>query len=206
MCSASIFENSMTDALLHKEHTSYREIGQRAVAYTLERAAIPHTPEEVRYLVGCIEKLECFPDVPEALARLKTRYKIVVLSNGDPDMLEAAEHIPRMKGRDLFKAAVLRLPVVIRDVCRRHGVALDDIDWFIGHQANDRINQALREVLRVPHAKMPSNIARYGNTSSATIPILVDELLRTEQVRRGQLVCFLALGADLNWGAALMRL
>ena len=90
------FENSMIDALLHKEHTSYREIGQRAVAYTLERAAIPHTPEEVRYLVGCIEKLECFPDVPEALARLKTRYKIVVLSNGDPDMLEAAKAYHRI--------------------------------------------------------------------------------------------------------------
>ncbi|MGE0802335.1 MAG: haloacid dehalogenase type II [Lautropia sp.] len=90
------FENSMIDALLHKEHTPYREIGQRAVAYTLERAGIPHTHEEVRYLVGCIEKLECFPDVPEALARLQTRYKIVVLSNGDPDMLEAAKAYHRI--------------------------------------------------------------------------------------------------------------
>lgn len=85
------FENSMIDALLHREHTSYREIGQRAVAYTMDRAGIPYTKEEVQYLVGCIEKLECFPDVPEALARLQTRYKIVVLSNGDPDMLEAAK-------------------------------------------------------------------------------------------------------------------
>ncbi|CAB3692960.1 haloacid dehalogenase type II [Achromobacter denitrificans] len=85
------FENSMIDALLHKEHTPYREIGHRAVSYTLERAGIEHTPDEVRYLVGCIEKLTCFPDVPEALARLQTRYKIVVLSNGDPDMLEAAK-------------------------------------------------------------------------------------------------------------------
>jgi 2-haloacid dehalogenase len=85
------FENSMIDALLHKEHTPYREIGHRAVAYTLERANIPHTEEEVRYLVGCIEKLKPFPDVPEALARLQTKYKIVVLSNGDPDMLENAK-------------------------------------------------------------------------------------------------------------------
>jgi 2-haloacid dehalogenase len=90
------FENSMIDALLHKEHTPYREIGHRAVSYTLERAEISHTPEEVRYLVGCIEKLECFPDVPAALARLQTRYKIVVLSNGDPDMLEAAKEHHRI--------------------------------------------------------------------------------------------------------------
>ena len=85
------FENSMIDALLHKEHTPYREIGHRAVAYTMDRAGIQYSPDEVRYLVGSIEKLRCFPDVPEALARLQTRYKIVVLSNGDPDMLETAK-------------------------------------------------------------------------------------------------------------------
>ena len=84
------FENSMIDALLHKEHTPYREIGHRAVAYTLERANIPHTMDEVRFLVAQIERLKPFPDVPQALARLKMRYKIAVLSNGDPDMLEAA--------------------------------------------------------------------------------------------------------------------
>lgn len=85
------FENSMIDALLHKEHTPYREIGHAAVAYTMERAGIQYTEEEVRYLVGCIETLRCFPDVPDALARLKMKFKIVVLSNGDPDMLETAK-------------------------------------------------------------------------------------------------------------------
>jgi len=85
------FENSMIDALLHKEHTPYREIGHAAVSYTLDRAGISHTPEEVRALVGSIERLRPFPDAPAALARLRTRYKIAVLSNGDPDMLEAAK-------------------------------------------------------------------------------------------------------------------
>ena len=85
------FENSMIDALLRREHTPYREIGHAAVAYTLERAEIPYTMDEVRFLVAQIERLQPFPDVPEALARLKTRYKIAVLSNGDPDMLEAAK-------------------------------------------------------------------------------------------------------------------
>jgi 2-haloacid dehalogenase len=85
------FENSMIDALLHREHTPYREIGHRAVAYTLERAGLPYTMDEVRFLVAQIERLKPFPDVPEALARLKTRYKIAVLSNGDPDMLESAK-------------------------------------------------------------------------------------------------------------------
>lgn len=85
------FENSMIDALLHKAHTPYREIGHAAVAHTMDRAGIDYTLDEVKYLVGCIERLKCFPDVPEALARIKTKYKIAVLSNGDPDMLEAAK-------------------------------------------------------------------------------------------------------------------
>ena len=85
------FENSMIDALLGREHTPYREIGHRSVAWVLERAGIPYTMDEVRHLVAQIETLRPFPEVPEALARLKARFKIVVLSNGDPDMLEAAK-------------------------------------------------------------------------------------------------------------------
>jgi 2-haloacid dehalogenase len=84
------FENSMIDALLHREHTPYREIGQRALAYTLERAGIEHTDEEVAALVSEIERLKPFPDVVSALGRLKPRYQLTILSNGDPDMLEAA--------------------------------------------------------------------------------------------------------------------
>lgn len=84
------FENSMIDALLHREHTSYREIGHMSVANVLDRANIDYTMEEVRGLVAEIEKLTCFPEVPAALDRLQTRYKLVVLSNGDPDMLEEA--------------------------------------------------------------------------------------------------------------------
>jgi 2-haloacid dehalogenase len=85
------FENSMIDALLHQRHTPYREIGFRAVDHVLSRCGIPHTDDEVRDLVAEIEKLECFPEVPAALAKLQTKYKLVVLSNGDPDMLETAK-------------------------------------------------------------------------------------------------------------------
>ena len=90
------FENSMIDALLHREHTPYREIGHRAVAHVMDRAGIDYTRDEVRYLVGEIEKLKPFPEVPEALAKLHTRYQLVVLSNGDPDMLETAKQYHRI--------------------------------------------------------------------------------------------------------------
>jgi 2-haloacid dehalogenase len=85
------FENSMIDALLHRQHTPYREIGHRSVALVLDRCGLSYTMEEIHDLVAQIEKLRSFPEVPAALARLQTRYKIAVLSNGDPDMLEAAK-------------------------------------------------------------------------------------------------------------------
>jgi 2-haloacid dehalogenase len=90
------FENSMIDALLHKEHTPYREIGHRSVAFVLDRAGIEYTMEEVSHLVAQIEKLRPFPEVPAALERLQSHYKLVVLSNGDPDMLEAAQQYHRL--------------------------------------------------------------------------------------------------------------
>jgi 2-haloacid dehalogenase len=83
------FENSMIDALLHREHTPYREIGQQAVDYTLERAGIAHTSEEVKGLVSQIELLKPFGDVVTGLQTLKDfGLRLVVLSNGDPDMLD----------------------------------------------------------------------------------------------------------------------
>ncbi len=85
------FENSMIDALLQRDHTPYREIGHLSVRQVMDRAGIAYTEDEVRGLVAAIERLRCFPEVPAALERLRARYRLVVLSNGDPDMLEAAK-------------------------------------------------------------------------------------------------------------------
>jgi 2-haloacid dehalogenase len=85
------FENSMIDALCDRGHTSYREIGQRAVSHVMDRCGIAYTRDEVRWLVAEIEKLKPFPDVVAALERLRAAgYKLAILSNGDRDMLEAA--------------------------------------------------------------------------------------------------------------------
>src|SRR5262245_21143179 len=84
------FENSMIDALLDRGHTPYREIGRRALTLTLERAGVPHTRDEVSALVAEIERLRPFADAVPALDRLRTRYRLAILSNGDPDMLENA--------------------------------------------------------------------------------------------------------------------
>lgn len=114
--------------------------------------------------------------------------------------------LPYMNGREIFRHAVSKLPQTVRAACAKAEVSLDEVDWFIAHQANDRINNVVRDRLGVPAEKVPSNIANYGNTSGATIPILVDEMRRDGRLKPGQLVCFLALGAGLHWGAAVMRL
>jgi len=85
------FENSMIDSLCDRGHTPYREIGHRAVSYTLTRAGIEHSSEEVQELVAAIERLRPFSEVPAALGRLAKKYKLAILSNGDRDMLETAK-------------------------------------------------------------------------------------------------------------------
>ena len=136
------FENSMIDALLHKEHTPYREIGQRAVAYTLERAGIAYTMDEVRFLVALIERLKPFPDVPAALARLKTRFRIAVLSNGDPDMLEAAKPFHGIAFDAVISVAVANSfkshVATYRKAAEIMGVRMDEV-LFIANHAFDCI-------------------------------------------------------------------
>jgi 2-haloacid dehalogenase len=100
------FENSMIDALLHLEHTPYREIGERSIAYVMDRAGISYTMEEVRVLVDHIVRLRAFPEVPVALDRLRTRYRLVVLSNGDPDMLAAAKAYHGIAFEQMISVAV----------------------------------------------------------------------------------------------------
>jgi len=85
------FEDSMIDSLVDRGHTPYRQIGHRAVSQVLDRAEIKHSQAEVEWLVSRIEELKPFPDVIEALHRLRQRYKLVILSNGDRDMLQAAK-------------------------------------------------------------------------------------------------------------------
>lgn len=123
-----------------------------------------------------------------------------------PEALQADEHIPQMRGPSLLKKAVKTLSTTVRSICKAQGISQDDIDCFIAHQANDRINLAVRDALKIPPEKIPSNIARFGNTSAATIGILTDELRREGRIQPGDLLCFLGIGAGLNWGVALMRL
>lgn len=121
------------------------------------------------------------------------------------DHFDEQAHIPRMEGRELFKFAVTKLPETARALCAETNTPIGEIDWFLAHQANARINNYVREQLGVAPEKMPMNIDRFGNTSAGTLPILIDELTKKGALARGELNMMLALGAGIHWGCALVR-
>ncbi len=117
-----------------------------------------------------------------------------------PEQLFAA-----MQGQQVFKHAVQRMPQVLREVCAEEGVSLDEIDLFVFHQANLRINQLVQRELGIDDARTIHNIQRYGNTTSATLPLLLDEASKTGRLKRGDLVAAVAFGSGFTWGAALLE-
>lgn len=122
------------------------------------------------------------------------------------EMIAAGDTVPVMDGRQVFKLAVTRMPEVTRDVVAAHGYGLDDLDLLVMHQANLRINQAAQKALGLPDDKVFNNIQRYGNTTSATLPLAFHEARQAGKAPAGSLVAFTALGAGLHWGAMLLRM
>ncbi len=121
------------------------------------------------------------------------------------ETVQAREHYIKMRGNELFKVAVRSLEEVSRRVIEQANVQPDQIDLFIPHQANLRITEAVRERLGLPTEKVYSNINRVGNTSSASIPICLDECVRSGRIKKGDLVLMSAFGAGVTWGSVLIR-
>jgi 3-oxoacyl-[acyl-carrier-protein] synthase-3 len=114
-------------------------------------------------------------------------------------------HFLRMDGRPVFKWAIRTLKETIGEVLDSADLNLDDIDLVVFHQANMRIINAAVEELGMPPAKVFNNLDRYGNTSSASIPLALDEAYRMGRIRPGDHVLFSGFGAGLTWGTVLMR-
>jgi 3-oxoacyl-[acyl-carrier-protein] synthase-3 len=121
------------------------------------------------------------------------------------ETVQAREHFIKMRGNELFKVAVRSLEEVSRRVIEQGNAQPGDIDLFIPHQANLRITEAVRERLGVPAEKVYSNINRVGNTSSASIPICLDECVRSGRIKKGDLILMSAFGAGVTWGSVLLR-
>ena len=124
----------------------------------------------------------------------------------DERMIRDGGTVPIMDGRKVFKLAVTRMPKVTTELLAENDLALDDVDVLIMHQANLRINEAAQKVLGLPDEKVHNNIQKYGNTTSATLPLCFYEAREAGKAPEGSLVAFAALGAGLHWGAVLLRL
>jgi 3-oxoacyl-[acyl-carrier-protein] synthase-3 len=121
------------------------------------------------------------------------------------DGFDAGRHYPAMNGREVFKHAARKLPEAVVTVLERRGLSPKDIDLFIPHQANLRISEAVAKALGLEEERTYNNIQKYGNTTAASIPIALDECIRSGKLKEGDLLAVGAFGAGFTWGAALAR-
>ena len=124
----------------------------------------------------------------------------------DAEMLARGDGVPFMDGRSVFKLAVTRMPKATKEVLADQELGLEDLDLLIMHQANLRINEACQKALRLGNDKVHNNIQKYGNTTSATLPLCFHEARLAGKAPEGSLVAFTALGAGLHYGSVLIRL
>jgi 3-oxoacyl-[acyl-carrier-protein] synthase-3 len=110
-----------------------------------------------------------------------------------------------MNGQEVYKFAVREVPLVLEELLKSTATEADQLDWLLLHQANQRILDAVATRLAIPCQRVLSNLACYGNTSAATIPLMLDEAVRDGRIRPGHLIATSGFGAGLSWGAALLR-
>ncbi len=110
-----------------------------------------------------------------------------------------------MNGQEIYRFAVRKVPEVIEKAMFRANVSQSEIDWLLLHQANQRILDAVAQRLNIPPEKVISNLANYGNTSAASIPLALDEAVRQGKVKTGDTIAAAGFGAGLTWGAAIFK-
>ena len=114
-------------------------------------------------------------------------------------------HYVTMNGKEVYRFAINRVPDAIDKVIHKANLTSADIDWLILHQANQRIMDAVAERLKIPAQKVISNVAQYGNTSAASIPIALNQAVRSGKIQPGHTIASSGFGAGLSWGAAIFK-
>ena len=129
-------------------------------------------------------------------------------NNGDRithEVLNEGGHFPKMNGKTVFVHAVKRMPEALMTALQQNGLKPEDIDLFVFHQANLRINDMVAKQMGVPEEKVFNTIQKFANTTAATIPIGLDEAVRAGKLKKGMLVASAAFGSGFTWGSAIYR-
>jgi 3-oxoacyl-[acyl-carrier-protein] synthase III len=121
------------------------------------------------------------------------------------EQIDAGRHLLEMDGREVFRHAVARMPESVRAVLSSAGHTVEELDLLLAHQANLRISEAMQKGLGLRDDQVYNNIQRYGNTTAATIPILLDECVRSGRLKRGDLLVMTAFGSGFMWGSVAVR-
>jgi 3-oxoacyl-[acyl-carrier-protein] synthase-3 len=132
------------------------------------------------------------------------QHKDKLYVDGGPSSTGTVGHL-RMEGREVFKHAVGMITDVINAAFEATGTGPQDVDWFVPHQANQRIIDASAKKLGIAEEKVVCTVAKHGNTSAASIPLALDEAVRDGRIKRGDLIMLEAMGGGFTWGSALVR-
>ena len=111
----------------------------------------------------------------------------------------------QMNGQEVYKFAVKEVPIILEKLLKKMKYNSDQVDWLLLHQANQRILDSVGERLKIPREKILSNLEKYGNTSAATIPLMIDEAIRNNIIKQNDIIASSGFGAGLSWGAALFK-
>lgn len=133
------------------------------------------------------------------------RYKDMLFVDGGPSTTGTVGHV-RMKGKEVFRHAVVNLAAVLEEVLGEAGKTAADVDWVVPHQANARILDATARKLGLPAEKVVVTVDRHANTSAASVPLAFDVAMKDGRIKPGDLVMFEAMGGGFTWGATLARM
>jgi 3-oxoacyl-[acyl-carrier-protein] synthase-3 len=139
-----------------------------------------------------------------AKLRADGRYASKLYVDGGPSTTQTVGHL-RMEGREVFKHAVANMAEVVQGLVAEAGIGVNDVDWYVPHQANKRILDSTASKLGVPPEKFIVTLDRHGNTSAASIPLAFEHGIRTGLIKRGQMVLFEAMGGGFTWGGVVAR-
>ncbi len=213
-CSGFLYGVTLADAMIRGGQAKYAlvigaEILTRYVDYTDRSTCILFGDGAGAAVLGPVESDR---GILASKIRSDGRYEEQLFAPGggtkggfSAETIARGDHFFKMRGNELFKVAVRSMTDISREVLEEAGLTTTDVKLFIPHQANQRITDAVASKLDVDSAMVYSNIARHGNTSSASIPIGLDECVESGKIQKGDVVLLTSFGGGVTWGGVVMR-
>ncbi|MEM6747851.1 MAG: beta-ketoacyl-ACP synthase III [Pseudomonadota bacterium] len=207
VCSGFIYALSMTASLIESgQHKRALVIGAETFSRILDwedrRTCVLFGDGAGAFVMEADEESE--RGIIASVCRCDGRLSDILYVDGGPSTTGTAGYL-RMEGQKVFKEAVVRISSAIEDCLEQAGLSVADVDWFVPHQANQRILDGIAKRLSIPENQVISTVAEHANTSAASIPLAFDTGYRDGRIKPGDLCMFEGMGGGLTWGAVLVK-